>query len=148
MVKIKGKVVVKFHISYIIIILLFIAVLVFICFSFSNSSQPIIDLQSSYFDDFYVESGTVHMECLLKIINRSSKDIKFKLVAYSYEDSENGLLADPRMNGYDMEAQTYDLSIKAATTKAYNIDFIGKHFNANIKQDRLLPNKIQILVID
>ncbi len=47
-----------------------------------------------------------------------------------------------------MDAQTYELIIQAATAKTYNIDFIGKHHNTGMKQDRFLPNKMQILVIN
>ena len=132
--------------DYLTTVFVFIIVLIFsINFIFA---QPMIDLGSSYFDDFYIESGYVHMKCEIKIINRSSKDFEFKLVAYSYEDAQCGLLTDPKMVGYDIETQIPNLTIKAFSSKTYNIDFIGKHLNANIKQDRLLPNKIQILVTD
>ena len=49
MVKIKGEVVVKFHISYIIIILLFIAVLVL------AKDKEVEIIQDGLFEEIYVE---------------------------------------------------------------------------------------------
>ena len=130
---------------HLIVLICIISIIFSISFIYA---RPTIDLDSSYFDDFYIESGYVHMKCRIKITNRSGKDFEFKLIADSYEDAQSGLLADPKMIGYDIETQIPNLTIKAFSSKTYNIDFIGKHLNANIKQDRLLPNKIQILVID
>lgn len=113
-----------------------------------NTESVLMDYKNSSFRHFYVEDNTVHIVCTLTFQNIDKRDLKFCVTGYSEEDVNCGLLSDPTLSVLNMETNDEFFYLPAGTTKQFDVEFYGKYGGELQKANRLLPNVIEIKVLD
>ena len=131
-------------------ILLIVAILLLSFYACANNEQkPVkICMDESVFCDFYVEDGVVHFLCQIKVINTSSENQTFKISGFSQEDVKIGLLIDDQLIGFNTEDQSDLFIVNADSSCVFNVDFRGEFAGIQQKTDRLLPNVMEIEIVD
>ena len=97
-----------------------------------------------YFSDFSVTDESVYITCFLSINNSGEKTL-VKITATSEEDVAVGLLSDPNLVGWDEDLTSDCFELEKGVNEIV-IVFAGKYGGTEIKQDRNLPENINITV--
>ena len=94
---------------------------------------------SSYFSDYKITDGKVHIICYLTVANNSNQDCCFELSAVSNKDVEIGLLKDVCLKGLSEDLQEDKFYIPQKSTLSFYVTFVGDYAGNDQKCDRNLP---------
>lgn len=95
-----------------------------------------IDRDESFFNDFWVEDGTVYIECNLTIKSTMDYDV---YVEGHFPQDEGKLLKERSIYACDKETESYRFKLVRGTNK-FNVVFVGEFAGTYQKNDRLLPS--------
>ena len=125
-----------------------IALLLFVTGCAEKTPNISLIEDESYFDEFYVENDRVVLMC--KIALKSTyKNVKtVNIYAYSPKDVEGGLLVSDKLLGYNSALNNSDFIISAGESRQFEIYFVGEFGGRMVKENRLLPEKIEFVVVD
>jgi hypothetical protein len=98
--------------------------------------------------DFHEEDGMVHIICLVTLNNKTNEDVTVKINGFSQEDVENGLLVNAHLSGINVENQSDTFLLKAKTYSEFLVDFSGEFAGVAQKTDRLIPDVVEIEIVD
>jgi|TergutMp193P3_1026864.scaffolds.fasta_scaffold168558_1 hypothetical protein len=105
-----------------------------------NSSQNL-----SWFNDFFIDNNQVNIECIISFMNNTNTIKKVMIFGYFEEDVKGGLLKSDRLSGYYNDDIIIELV--PGENKYLKIIFKGEYGGKNIKQNRNLPKRIEIKII-
>lgn len=131
----------------------FLLLLVFVCvctacYPGTNAGPVRIIEDDSYLRDFRVEDDTVYISCELSLQNITSKVVSVRINAVSEEDVKTGLLSDPRLTGMSQDTGDTVFTVPPGESITVFVDFCGEYGGTYRKADRLIPNEIEIEVVD
>lgn len=96
----------------------------------------------SFFSDFEIKDGTVFIECMLIIENKSDKDCTFTISADFEKDVKVRLLKESVLYVRDEKGEKQKFTLPAHAKQPFTCIFSGEFGGVNQKADRLLPDKI------
>lgn len=105
-----------------------------------NRKNIYID-NESFFSDFKVEDGNVYIYCTLIIKNATGTEKNISLKALLKDDTENGLLQEPLLDGYSINESAQSFHLQEGKNRL-DVVFVGKHAGGYQKHDRTLPEII------
>ncbi len=140
------------------IIAILLAVVSSLCMLCScGNTDDIYVMDSSYLQNYYVVGDTVYLLCSLTIRNTTEEACSFVINVRDEESFNNGLISNPVMSAYLLDAQTVEdvdinnlgtkeqrFSIGANTRQTYIVVFEGTHGKSDKRPSLTLPEKIFI----
>ena len=103
-----------------------------------------ICIEKSSMINFYEEDGTVHIICKITLYNTTDKNVTVRINGFSQEDVDTGLLSNPYLSGINAAEQSDLFLVLAGQYSEFLVDFCGKYGGGIQKQDRLVPDLIEI----
>ncbi|MBE6944717.1 MAG: hypothetical protein E7459_01340 [Ruminococcaceae bacterium] len=106
----------------------------------NKEDQVHLNLERSYFSDFFVKEELVEIRCYLCIENPTPKDVQVIVIATFNADQKAGLLKERRIAGVLAEQpDQVVLTIPPGGAELY-VNFYGTYDGLPKKQNRLLPD--------
>jgi len=97
--------------------------------------------------EFYEENGVVHIICKVTLQNTTNEDVTVRISGVSQEDVTGGLLLNPSLSGMNVEDQSELFILKAGQYSEVLVDFCGEFAGTLQKQDRLVPDVIELEIV-
>lgn len=132
---------------------IFVAIILIVILCFSACSPKEVQsievcADESMLIDFYEENGVVHFICRIELCNNTEQNQMVKIKGMSQEDVAGGLLADPHLTGYNIADQGDTFVVNANSHCVIVVDFRGVYAGVLEKKDRLIPDVVEIEVIE
>ncbi|HML45656.1 MAG TPA: hypothetical protein PKE04_02760 [Clostridia bacterium] len=107
-----------------------------------------IDLEKSFFSDYSVEMGEVLYRCHLTVVNAKNEPVRFYFEAYDSLNWKRRLLQTPEMAEVDETGQRVIHTLGGKEAASYDILLRGKHGGEMTKANRLLPERIETVLVE
>lgn len=124
---------------------------VLLVFSACSGNEPTtieICKEDSTFIDYYEDSGVVHFVCKIVLQNNTSAKHKVKLYGFSKEDVDGGLLLNPKLTGYNIDGQNDTFQLDSNSRSELTVVFLGEYAGVLQKADRLIPDVLEIEIVE
>ena len=122
-------------------------ILLYLSIGFTNRDKIYIVYEKSYFNNFKIVNDVVSFDCIIFINNKYDSQKTVEIYANDYKDVRNGLLSNPLLKGVNTET----LDNRFVLNKGENyfkISFQGQYATGTQKADKLLPEEIEIKIIN
>ena len=117
------------------------------CVNTTSNNIEICQEKSSLVE-FYEDDGIVHIICRITLHNTTSEDQTIRIRGVSQEDVDNGLLLSPYLSGVNAEDHSELFQIKAGQYSEFLVDFWGEYAGTHQKEDRLVPDVIEVEIVE
>lgn len=130
--------------------ILSLLLLVFIMCGCANTTSNHIEIcqGKSSLIEFYEDDGIVHIICRITLHNTTDEDQTIRIKGISQEDVDSGLLLSPYLSGLNAENQEELFRLNAGQYSEFLVDFCGVYAGILQKHDRLVPDVIELEIVE